>query len=449
MADGTVHHQSTAVAFCRHDAEVLLTRYRGPIAAFDGRWAGVVAPASERIDPPEGATLVRTGDPFTLGAEEAELTVRPALFDCPTRDVDLPDGATDWKSESESEPDSTSKPEPEPDSTSEPESESAWVPPTEIHDRETVPGLWRAYDRVRPTPATLSSDTEHGSAYLSIRAMEVVRDTAGTLRAEGVAAEAAWGELTTVAEDVIAARPSMAALRTRVDRVLSRAAAGDRTAATVESIATEGIEAALDADRRAAEAAATRVEGATVLTLSRSGTVLPLLETAPDRVIVAESRPAREGVGVAERVAEAGVESAVCVDAAVPHVLATEPVDAVVLGADTVLADGTLVNKVGSRGAAIAAREAGVPVYVVTARDKISPGRTPAFESGPADAVYDGDRAIGVHNPTFDATPPACVTAVVTEDGRLDRAEVAAVADEHAALAAWRTGPESGPSPDG
>ena len=418
---------SVAVAFLRHDAAILLTRYRGPIEAFDGRWAGLVGAADGNADGPEdaglpeGATPVRSGDPFTVGVDGTECTIQPALFECPSRDVDLPDGATD------------------------PE----WVPATGIHRRETIPGLWRAYDRVRPTPATLSADAEHGSGYISIRAMEVVRDAAGTLRAEGVAADAAWADLTAVAEGVLAARPSMAALRTRVDRILSRAAAGDRTPATVESIAIEVIDAALDADRRAAETAKPLVEGETALTLSRSGTVLPVLEGAPARVVVAESRPDREGIGVAERVAEAGVESAVCVDAAIAHVLATEPVDAVVLGADTVLADGTLINKVGSRAAAIAANETEVPVYVVTSSDKISPDRTPTFEAGPTEAVYDGDRAIDVHNPTFDATPPAYVTGFLTEDGRLDPAEVADVAAEHAALAGWRTGAsERGSSPE-
>jgi len=424
---GSPDPSSVAVSFLRHDAEILLTRYRGPIEAFGGRWAALVGAADGSADGPEdaglpeGATLVRSGDPFTVGVDGTEFTIHPALFECPSRDVDLPDGATD------------------PD----------WVPATEIHRRETVPGLWRAYDRVRPTPATLSADAEHGSGYISIRAVEIVRDTAGALRAEGVAAEDAWGELTDVAEDVLAARPSMAALRTRVDRALSRAAAGDRTPSTVESAAIEVIDAALDADRRAAEAARPVVRGETVLTLSRSGTVLPVLCGAPERVVVAESRPDREGIGVAERVAEAGVESAVCVDAAIAHVLATDPVDAVVLGADTVLADGTLINKVGSRAAAIAADEADVPVYVVTSSDKISPDRTPTLESGPAEAVYDGDRALDVHNPTFDATPPASIDGFFTDDGRLDPTEVADVAAEHAALAAWRTGPEPGASPGG
>ncbi|WP_181691229.1 initiation factor 2B [Natronomonas sp. LN261] len=414
-SDGT-DTQSITVVFLRHDAEILLIRYRGPLAAFEDQWAGVVTPADPSADLPENAIPVRAGDPFAIRARGTKLTVRPALFDCPSRNVGRPDGAM----------------------------ESEWVPATEIHRKETVPGLWRAYDRVRPTAATLAADTEHGSGYISIRAMEVVRDAAGALWAEGVGTEAAWAELTDVAEDVLAARPSMAALRTRIDRIASRAA-GDRTAATVASIATEEIDAALEADRRAAGAAGAILDGTTVLTLSRSGTVLPVLKDAPERVIVAESRPDREGIGVAERLTEAGVDVSVCVDAAIAHVLATEPVDAVVLGADTVLGDGTLINKVGSRGAAITACEAGIPVYVVTARDKISPDRTPTLESGPAEAVYAGDRAIDVHAPTFDATPPAYVTGILTEDGRLEPAEVAEVADTHAALAGWRRGPsESG-----
>jgi hypothetical protein len=48
-------------------------------------------------------------------------------------------------------------------------------------------------------------------------------------------------------------------------------------------------------------------------------------------------------------------------DAAVAHVLATHDVDAVVVGADAVLSDGRVVNKTGTRAAAIAAANEGGP----------------------------------------------------------------------------------------
>lgn len=448
-----------AAVFVRRGSDIYLGRYAGPIAAFEDRWsvplvsladgnpdadrgsdtdrgsdagtnagdAGIdVRERLDGIDIPAEATVVRSGEPYSVvvgsGAEPTTLTVTPVLVEWSSRDVDrscVVDRLTD------------------------PEgvhalADGEWVSPTELRCRDTVSRLRTGYDRVRPTPAAISADTEHGSGYISVRAMEVVRDTATAERGPSRSdTPDGWETITATAEEVLAARPSMAALTNRVNRILTRSA-DDRTAAAVESIADEEIAAALAADSRAAEAATPIVAGETVLTLSRSGTLLSVLREGPARVFVAESRPKREGIGVAEAVADAGVDTAVCTDAAIGHLLAAEPIDAVLLGADTVLADGTVINKVGSRGAAIAAAAADVPTYVVASADKIAPGTEPTLEAGADEEIYDGDRDIGVHNPTFDATPPEYVTAFLTERGTLGPADVAGVAADHAALAAWR-----------
>jgi translation initiation factor 2B subunit (eIF-2B alpha/beta/delta family) len=237
----------------------------------------------------------------------------------------------------------------------------------------------------------------------------------------------------------------MTALANRVHRAMD-AAADTRTAAAVEQAAHDGIGRAVEADRRAAANAAERLAGETVLTLSRSGTVERALSTPnlpPGRVYVAESRPAREGVGVAERLARAGIDVTLVTDAAAAHVLAggtDRAVDRVVGGADTVLVDGGVVNKTGTRGVAIAAVNEAVPVDVVTSADKVAAAGTATVpgEEGPATAVYDGDAELQVENPTFDRTPATFVTGVVTERGVLDADGVATVADEHRSLASWQ-----------
>jgi translation initiation factor 2B subunit (eIF-2B alpha/beta/delta family) len=226
----------------------------------------------------------------------------------------------------------------------------------------------------------------------------------------------------------------MAVVASRVNRAM-HGASDDRTPGAVERAAAAGHRRARTAD---AGAAAPDPDWERVLTLSRSGTVRRALIDAPalERVFVAESRPAREGAGVAERLAEASAVT-LHTDAAVAHVLATRDVDAVVVGADAVLADGSVVNKTGTRAAALAAAREGVPVDVVCAADKISPDEEPHLESGPAEAVYDGDADLDVLNPTFDVAPADLVTAVRTERGVLDTDGVRAVAREHAALADW------------
>jgi translation initiation factor 2B subunit (eIF-2B alpha/beta/delta family) len=407
----------SVVCILRNRGEVLLVRMRGSDGE-PGRWDGVsnaVTDDPERgarnavrsvVGPENGYSLVRTGEPFsTEDGREGSRELFPFLFECDSRTVDFGDAVV----------------------------ESEWVSPTQIRKRETVPGLQRAYERVAPTVETVAADTDHGSAWLSVSALAVLRDRAGGLTTDDDRDdEPAWNDLVALADALRAARPSMAVVRNRVNRAMATASA-DGTAEAVERAAIDGIERAFEADAAAAREAAALLSG-TVVTLSRSGTVLDALRAATDvPVIVGESRPAREGVGVAEALA-ADRSVTLAVDAALPHLLATRSIDCVLVGADTVLPDGSVVNKVGTRGLALAAAHEGVPVYAVTASDKIGLDDDPDLEDGAREAVYDGEEAIDVANPTFDRTPADAVT-VVTEDGPLAPDDIANCADELAALA--------------
>ena len=112
-------------------------------------------------------------------------------------------------------------------------------------------------------------------------------------------------------------------------------------------------------------------------------------------------------------------------------------IDAVLVGADAVLADGRVVNKTGTRALSLAATRVGVPVYVVAARAKVRPDRAIHGEATDPASVYDGETALRIASPRFDVTPADCVTAVVTEDGPLDGDAIRRVAAEHRKRAAW------------
>jgi len=328
--------------------------------------------------------------------------------------------------------------------------DAEWVAPTALLHESASPTDWYRYQRVAPTVRSITADGEHGAAYLSVRALEVLRDRAALQVSEG---DPDLDELTDLGDRLLSARPSMAVLENRVNRVLAAAVDGhdvtgaddiddtaEGVAGAVEAAADAGIERALRADADAAAAAADLLDDAGVFTLSRSGTVLDALRSASPRAVhVAESRPAREGIGVAEELADAlDAPVTVLADAAVAHALATEDADAVVVGADAVLPDGRVVNKTGTRAAALAAAREAIPVYAVAASDKITRRETVNLETGDATAIYDGDAELDVLNPTFDVTPGELVDAVVTERGRLDSEDVAAIAEEHAALTGWR-----------
>lgn len=397
----------TVTGLLRNRGELLLLCYGDT-----GRWDGVTGGAAG--DPAEAVrreirdetgldetalTRVRRGNPFTVDGRDGR--VHPFLFDCEHRDIES--GET---------------------------TRTEWVSPPAILDRETVPGLWECYDRVRPRAETVANDTEHGSAYVSMRVLEVLRDEAA-LRARGTTEpDGAVRSVGTLARELLTARPAMTAVANRVHRAMAD------DPATIERAAHGGIERAARVDREAATVAASRL-GGHVATLSRSGTVRRTLALAdPDRVLVAESRPGREGVEVAADLAVPSddIRVTLTTDAGFPAALADHDVETLVVGADAVLADGRVVNKVGTRGAALAATYEGMDVVVVTASDKISPGTDWDPEERDPAGVYDGDASVSVANPTFDVTPAEVVDAVVTERGALDTDEVRAIADQHRAF---------------
>ncbi|WP_049903374.1 NUDIX domain-containing protein [Halococcus agarilyticus] len=410
--------------FLRNRGEVLLLHRSDEVGSYAGRWGAVAGHAegdpdgaareeiAEETGLDDAISFVRAGKSFTVTDDDLDTRwkIHPYLFDCESRAV-------------------------------EPNYETAafeWVPPTEIGRRETVPDLWTAYERVAPTVETIEADTDHGSAWLSVRALEVLRDRAGVLAASaaGEDEDGDWSDLVTLAETLRTARASMTVVANRINRTMA-VANDDRNPEAVERTATAGIDRAFEADEAAAREAAARLDG-TVLTLSRSGTALDALHRATiDEVLVCESRPACEGVGVAEELADDRPVT-LAIDAAAAHLLAERAVDAVVAGADTVFADGSVLNKVGTRAVAVAAAHENVPVYVVAASDKIStdPEPEPEFADGDRDQVYDGDADLTVTNPTFDRTPAEHVT-VVTENGHLGRNDVAEMAAELREFAAW------------
>jgi len=383
------------------------------------------------LDPESETTLVRRGDPFDVTDRDLgkRRVVHPYLFDCDSRTVEPDEETADFE----------------------------WVSPTETLRRETVPDLWTSYDRVRPTPETIASDRDHGSASLSLRALEVLRDEAALAverGGEGATGETAptssWAALTDVARTLLDARPSMAVVTNRVNRAV-QSASESASPAALETAADEGIDRALGADDTAAETAADRLPDR-VATLSRSGTVAAAVERAgPVAVLVAESRPGGEGVGTAERVAErTDADVTLTTDAALAEQLATFDIAALVVGADTVLPDGSVLNKVGTRAAATAAGDEGIDRLVVAASDKVAPAdgdredRSVGSEDRSVDReerdpgeLYDGDADLHVANPMFDVTPADRIDALVTERGVLDAEEVRAVAAEHRALSEW------------
>lgn len=217
----------------------------------------------------------------------------------------------------------------------------------------------------------------------------------------------------------------------------ARTATGAREALkSAEDAALRFIGNAERAAHAAAVQAATLIRsGATVLTHSRSSTVLAALVEAKRAgidfsVVATESRPVLEGRALAQALASQDIRVTLIADAAAS--LAMDQVDFILVGADAITPQ-NLVNKIGTRMIALAAREGGLPVYAVCDTSKFIGAdyccRSVRNEGSATELWPDAPRGVLVVNRYFEPIPLAYFTGLITEDGVLSSEEAASRAE--------------------
>lgn len=287
--------------------------------------------------------------------------------------------------------------------------------------------LWAAYEEIAPTIRSIAADTDHGSTYLSIRALEIIRDRAAWQVHRG---EDDLDALRAHADELMSVRPSMVALKVRVAQVIE----GVDSSETLLDRTIDVLDRASQADRAAASAAAEVVgTDAVVFVFSRSETVMDAIDVIdPHQVVTTVAEPGGEGVSVAEALVE-DVDVVLGPDAAMADLLA-DAVDVVLLGADAIDGEGAVLNKLGSHTLARTATSLDIPVYVVSATAKAtSTGHGPPERLSRGE-VYKGDHPIDVRAYRFDRTPPSLIAGYCTEEGIIDKARITTIADDNGSL---------------
>jgi ribose 1,5-bisphosphate isomerase len=290
--------------------------------------------------------------------------------------------------------------------------------------------------------ATLASPVEETAADIAsmeIRGAATIADAAAAaLAAQAEASDAAdpetfRAELREACRTIHDTRPTAVSLPNAL-RFVMRGLEGDSVdelrRAVIES--AEAFRANLDrAQDRLGRIGANRLrDGDTIMTHCHSTDALSCVEGAIEQgkslsAIVKETRPRNQGHLTARDLRELGVPVTLIVDNAAHRAL--DDADHVLVGADAVAADGGVINKSGTSGLAVMARERGVPVMVAAQTIKPDPstlaGHTVEIEMRDETEVLDeatradlGD--IDVANPAFDVTPPRHVDAIVTERGQ-------------------------------
>jgi methylthioribose-1-phosphate isomerase len=143
-----------------------------------------------------------------------------------------------------------------------------------------------------------------------------------------------------------------------------------------------------------------------------------------------ETRPLLQGARItAFELMAAGVPVTLICDNMSAVVMAAGKVDAVIVGADRIAANGDTANKIGTYGLALIAKAHGVPFFVAapfsTFDRSIETGKLiPIEERGPEE-ITDGfgkktaPAGVSVFNPAFDVTPNELIAAIITERGVL------------------------------
>jgi methylthioribose-1-phosphate isomerase len=169
------------------------------------------------------------------------------------------------------------------------------------------------------------------------------------------------------------------------------------------------------------------------LATSGHGTALGVVRSSFEKdksitVIACETRPYLQGARLtAWECVQEGIPCTLITDNMAGHLMATGQVDAVIVGADRIAANGDTANKIGTYMVATMARRHGLPFYVaapVSTFDLSLPdGAGIVIEERPAGEVtgYRGTRwapqGVKVRNPAFDVTPAELITAIVCERG--------------------------------
>src|SRR5688572_19998238 len=242
----------------------------------------------------------------------------------------------------------------------------------------------------------IAADDRHGASWLAKEAVEAV-----------VAAVELGEDPVAVARELVQAQPTIGAIAGALGRVLL-------AARTPEQLVEEAHAVIGSRERAAATIAVLlgpQIAEHVVMTHSASATAREaLIHAVAARFVGPASDPVGDGRAFAAELAEAGLTTDVVAHSDAAH--AVESVGVLLLGADTVFRDGSLLNKVHTDPLTKAATNAGVPVIVACEVLKLAP-------DDPAEP--DEERV--------DLTPPEQITSYVTEEGEYAPDEIAALVD--------------------
>ncbi|MDF0590571.1 ribose 1,5-bisphosphate isomerase [Methanotrichaceae archaeon Mx] len=289
--------------------------------------------------------------------------------------------------------------------------------------------MTRSMEELLETAEKIRTMEIRGAALIARAAASALKEFA--LSIEAASLEEFNGEVRRGAEILLDTRPTAVSLSNAIRTVMRYR--GDDLEAARSSLAKNAdsfVERSLMAVERIGEIGSRRIlDGDVILTHCNSSVALAIIKTAFDagkdiRVIATESRPRYQGHLTIKALDGWGIDTELVVDSAVRSVI--NEVDHVIVGADVITANGSLVNKIGTAAIALAAHEARTSFVVAAETYKFSPetimGELVPIEERSPEEVYPGISKLAhvrVRNPAFDVTPHRYIDVICTEIGAI------------------------------
>lgn len=176
-----------------------------------------------------------------------------------------------------------------------------------------------------------------------------------------------------------------------------------------------------------------------IFTICRSSSVANILIKAhkikiPIKIYNSETRPRYQGRILSKILIKCGIDVTMMTDSAAPFIISkNDPeqidIDLVIIGADVLSADGSILNKIGSYSTALAAKNAHIPFYVVSSllklkRDVKSYRHIKIEKRDPTELWQKSPKGMKVLNYAFDTVPHNYITGFITEVGIIKPTDV-------------------------
>lgn len=268
-----------------------------------------------------------------------------------------------------------------------------------------------------------------GAALIGRSAAQALRDFALELNTNDL--NEFNSEVSKAADILLNTRPTAVSLSNSIRMVMRYSGEDVETASqSLVSNADNFVERSLKAVETIGKIGSHRIrDGDTILTHCNSSVALSIIKTAHQsgkdiKVISTESRPRYQGHLTIGMLNDWGINTELIVDSAVRTII--NEVDEVIVGADVITANGSLVNKIGTAQIALCAHEARTSFMVAAETYKFSPetimGELVPIEMRQEEEVYpqiSDLKNVTVRNPAFDVTPHRYIDIICTEVGAI------------------------------